>query len=311
MDVTPGSEAFEAYVEPARARAELWRLLPGMVIILGLWLFWTVLVLVLYTIVKAAAGAPSNLVFDRMVKLVEGQSPEQIAWVLATFIGVWPALWLVLSGLHGRSFASLFSAAGSVSAAGFGVGLALAAGFFAISLGVAILLDGPPQATGIDMSTWALWIVPIALLVIGQASAEEAVFRGYLLQQLAARFSNPLIWGVGPSSLFGFLHFSGSLPGITPYLYVTATFLFGLAAAVLVWRSGGLAMAMGLHTGINLLGLGVVGLEGVMAGAQIWRFPMENAERLMLGDALATLLLLLFVLSPACPIILASGRERD
>ena len=45
------------------------------------------------------------------------------------------------------------------------------------------------------------------------------MFRGYLLQQLGARFTG-LMDGLSPSILFGFLHYSPGLPTVTPWSYI-------------------------------------------------------------------------------------------
>lgn len=54
---------------------------------------------------------------------------------------------------------------------------------------------------------WSIWIVPIVLMILLQASAEEAVFRGYLQQYIAYYFPNFWVYGVIPSVIFGFLHY--------------------------------------------------------------------------------------------------------
>ena len=73
------------------------------------------------------------------------------------------------------------------------------------------------------LEEWLLALGPVATVIFLQASSEELVFRGYLPQQLAARFGNPAVWGFLPSILFGALH-AGNMPGdpsFTPYLIVS------------------------------------------------------------------------------------------
>ena len=93
--------------------------------------------------------------------------------------------------------------AGISSAAVLTVQLALAAVVFVL----------PPYGFG-GSATWNLpfgrWLVllPLSLsAIIVQCAAEEIVFRGYLQQQLAARFRHPAIWIGLPSVLFALGHY--------------------------------------------------------------------------------------------------------
>ena len=148
---------------------------------------------------------------------------------------------------------------------------------------------------------------PLAVVVFLHASAEEMIFRGYITQQLAARWRTPLVWAGVPALLFGLAHYSsGAALEISPYYYVAVTLLFGLTAAALVWRTGSLAAAMGLHTGMNVISLSATGMEGVVEGTQLYLYDASGAKALFLADGLSTLALLLFVLSPLCPL-----RARD
>ncbi len=51
-----------------------------------------------------------------------------------------------------------------------------------------------------------------------QTGAEELVFRGYLQQQLAARFASPLIWMVLPALIFGAVHYDPATAGPNVWL---------------------------------------------------------------------------------------------
>ena len=82
---------------------------------------------------------------------------------------------------------------------------------------------------------------------------------------------------------------------------VAAIGVAGLGAAALVWRTGSVAAAMGLHTGMNLFSVSGVGLEGVSEGTQMFLYDAAGAEILFVTDGVATLAILLFVLSPLCP----------
>ena len=291
----------EFYAAPGTARRGLWRLCVGIVLIVAGWLGWTVVVMSGFVLYKLAGGLGVKEALSALSAFLETPSPASVIFQLATFIGVWPAIWAVREYLHDQPFGTLFSPESGIRWGDFGRGIALAAGFWCVSMLIGSAIAGLPERTDLPLATWAAALAPLAVMVFLQASAEEMIFRGYILQQLAARWRSPLIWGVLPALLFGLAHYSsGSKLGVG-WEYVAVTLLFGLTAAALVWRTGSLAAAMGLHTGMNVISLSATGLEGVVEGTQLYLYDASGAKALFLADGLSTLVLLLFVLSPLCP----------
>jgi membrane protease YdiL (CAAX protease family) len=279
----------------------LWRLFVGVFLIAVGWLAWTVALFIGFVLYQLSSGLDITGSLAAMTAFVGSASPASIIFQLATFIGVWPTTWLVLKLLHGQRFGTVFSPEGRMRWGDFGRGLLLAAGFWAITMVIGLALVGMPERTGLPLSTWAVAFAPLALTVFFQASAEEMMFRGYILQQLAVRWRNPLVWGFLPAFLFGLAHYSnGSELGIGVH-YVVVTLLFGVTAAALVWRTGSLAAAMGLHTGMNIFSLSGIGLEGIVEGTQLFLYDASGAKTLFIADGVSTLAILLLVLSPLCP----------
>jgi hypothetical protein len=274
----------------------------GVFLIVAGWLIWTVTLFIAFVLYQLSSGLDVNESLAAMSAFVETTSPASIIFQLATFIGIWPTTWLVLKLLHRQSFGTLFSPEGRMRWGDFGRGLLLAAGFWLITMVIGLAMVGMPERTDLPMPVWAMALAPLAMMVFFQASAEELVFRGYLLQQLAARWQSPLVWGFLPALLFGAAHYSsGSELGIG-WHYMAVTLLFGLAAAALVWRTGSLAASMGLHTGMNLFSLSGIGVKGIVEGTQLYLYDASGAEILFIADGVATLCILLFVLSPLCPL---------
>jgi membrane protease YdiL (CAAX protease family) len=126
-------------------------------------------------------------------------------------------------------------------------------------------------------------------------------FRGYLVQQLGARFRNPLIWGLLPALVFGWIHYAnGSFPEYSYYYVVSAT-LFALIATVTVWRTGSLSMAMGMHAANNFASFMIVGTSDTMNSTQIWLLDIDDVMKSAPSDMAMLALLLAFVLSPWAP----------
>jgi membrane protease YdiL (CAAX protease family) len=89
-----------------------------------------------------------------------------------------------------------------------------------------------------------------------QAAAEEYLFRGYLLQAFGSLAATPWFGVVASALLFALFHGSQNLP-----LFIDR-FAFGLLAAVLAWRTGGLEAGIAAHTANNLLAYGSAALTG-------------------------------------------------
>ncbi len=72
-----------------------------------------------------------------------------------------------------------------------------------------------------------------------------------------------------------------------------AAFLAGLLFCALVWRSGSLWPAIGMHVAVNIIALTVLGLEGDIASTQLWIAGKADYIRLVQAD----IAMLLFVMS--------------
>jgi membrane protease YdiL (CAAX protease family) len=297
----PGGSPLERYVAPAAGRSGFWRVIVGIVLILVTWFAWTVVVMSVYVLWQIASGMPVRPALQSLGDMIEAGGPVSVLFQLATFAGIWPGIYIVVRGLHDQPFGTLFSPEARIRWGEFGGGLLLAAAFSAATLVLALVVVGIPERTALAPSTWLVAMIPLVPLVFLQASGEEMIFRGYLLQQLALRLRTPLVWAVVPAVLFGFAHYSGGTALGIGWHYVLVTATFGLAAAALVWRTGSLAAAMGLHTGMNVFAISGIGVKGVLEGNQLWLYEPGEAAALFTVDGIATFLILIFILSPLCP----------
>ena len=105
---------------------------------------------------------------------------------------------------------------------------------------------------------WAFLAV-IVLTSPLQAAAEEIFFRGYLLQALGSLFAQPWVGVVVSSVVFALFHGTQN-----PALFVDRL-VFGLLAALLVWRTGGLEAAIGAHVANNVSAYVFAGLTTSIA----------------------------------------------
>lgn len=120
-------------------------------------------------------------------------------------------------------------------------------------------LPAPAGAT-----VWISLLV-VVLLVPVQATAEEYVFRGYLMQAIGRWLRHPLFAILLPVPLFVIGHLYDPVGQ-------AAVGLFAVAAGWLAWRTGGLEAAIALHVVNNLLAflLGLLGLSDPAATDVGW-----------------------------------------
>lgn len=120
------------------------------------------------------------------------------------------------------------------------------------------------------------WLVLLPLTVpalLIQTGAEELLFRGYLQQQLAARFARPVIWLGVPAGLFALGHFQPGIAGDNALAMALWAGAFSLAAGDLTARTGTLGAALALHFANNATSLLLVALPGPLSGLALYIYP--------------------------------------
>jgi len=221
-------------VTPARPKAELWRTLIGFTMIVGFYLLFLLIVF-------------AGLAMDTRITI----NPRvEIGAFLGGFLGATIAVWLVLRYLHRRSFVSMigpFRPALRHFALGAGV-------VFAVQVVSLLIWSVPFDAIVMRSFGAVLLTLPVLIvLVLIQTSAEEFVFRGYLMQQLAARFATPVVWLIVPQALFALLHYDPTTMGGLAWPVVGIIFVYALLWADLTRISGIIGIACGWHFANNLL----------------------------------------------------------
>ncbi|MGA1179978.1 MAG: CPBP family intramembrane glutamic endopeptidase [Marivivens sp.] len=193
--------------------------------------------------------------------LATGTTAAGLTVQLAGFALPLALLGVVVWSLHGRSFASLFGSR-DLAFGGF------RSVFVKVLIVIAIMQAAPPWPGEEDIAmirpiaTWLLYLPLAVPAVVIQVTAEEAFFRGYIQQQLAARWASPQVWMIAPAVAFGSIHFLNAetlIEGIIWSLWAT---LFALSAADLTARHGSLGPAIGLHLANNLFAILFFGIDG-------------------------------------------------
>ncbi len=282
---------FASFVEPARRAPSLWRLAAGLLLCVGAYGLAAIAVL---AAVGFAAG-PGNRE-GWFVEFFRAETPRAVMAHLAVFLGMALGPMAAVLCFHKRRPATLFGRA-PVVLRHFVIAAAVTGVVAAVAIGLSLLLVWPVPGRAFD--AW-LSALPLALLLVAlQTGAEELLFRGYLQQQLAARFGSPLIWAVVPSLVFGALHYAPSSAGANAWMVAGAAALFGLAAADLTARTGSIGAAWGFHFANNVVALLLVATDGALSGLALYRMPYrmdDPAVAWVLPIDLLSMALIWFVL---------------
>lgn len=268
---TRHAAAFDAYVEPARERSELWRTLLGFALIAALFL------LVVAGLAAAVVFAGESIQLGMGYRLAFELNAGTTIFATLSMIGVLgltiPSLWLVLRYLHKRPLGSVISPSGRINwrmwRIAAGVVMAIA------SLDMVMTFFGEDVTRQMEISTWLPWAALALVLVFLQTAAEELVFRGYLQQQLAARFQSRWVWMVLPSVLFGALHWNTTTYGDNAYLVIAIATLIGLIAADMTARLGNLSAALGMHFANNVFVMILLNVKGQLSGVSLYLHEMD------------------------------------
>ena len=257
--------AFAAFVAPARPGRALWRTLLGLALILAIYAGSVALSLAVVGMVHGTDAA-----FRLAEELVYAESPGATLFLLATFAGMAAGPLVVAPLVHRRAPVTLFGRPARVLR-DFVAAAAATGALYALTVGIwSLFYDAVP---GLPPATW-LALLPLTLLgLLLQTGAEELVFRGYLMQQLAARFLSPLVWMLVPALLFALVHYNPELSGENAAILVGGTLLFGLFAADLTVATGSIGAAWGFHFANNVLALAVVSTQGTITGVALYLTP--------------------------------------
>lgn len=300
----PPETAFQQWVDAARPREQVWRTVVGLILIGVIWIVWTMALMfgaIFGGLVKPDAFQAMFGMAD--IPLTYADTITMLLIALGTIWGFTFGVWLVSKWIHKRPFMSVVAWDRRFSVSQFAIGCAIAAGYLAVSMGWSFISGNAPRRSELALETWLLALAPIAIVIFIQAASEELVFRGYLPQQLAARFGSPIIWGFIPSVLFGLMHAANS-PGDPTYAlyYVAIATIMGMVMLAMVWRTGSLAAAMGFHFINNIGALTLAGADQGPSSIALFVWSPAQLAASASSELLIIGLLLAFVFSPFVPL---------
>ena len=237
------------FVRPAEGRNSVSRYLLSLLLIVGLFFFGSILT-VFYMFLTSAFNPSLTINWD------EAALSDPLADIylqhIVYFIAI-PGIWIAVRFIMKRRFLSIITPNQSLNWKRIFFGF----GTYVVLLFVAGLIDfliHPDRFTlqEFHASRFLLLLAAAVLLVPIQTSAEEFLFRGFLLQFAGKLTANAVVLTVIIGGLFGALHFgnpemeNGALwAGIG---YVT----IGMIWTFITVKTGSLEMSLGGHAANNM-----------------------------------------------------------
>lgn len=263
------------FVAPARLQAELWRFVAGMVLAAFAYIM---LNQVFFQMVQGFISS-DRMQFLRDVQ--RGASPVAMYVLLFTFGFMSLSVGISAQLLHKRSFATLLGPLRACWEDFFSVTIVVVGVMMVVFLLPPWGMDAP-FVPNMPLTTWVLLLAPSLVFVLIQTSAEEIVFRGYVQQQLAARFSSPLVWMILPAVLFALGHYLPDTAGENALMIAVWAGAFGILMADLTARAGNLGPAIAVHFWNNVSAILIISLPGDLSGLALYLTPfgMDDTEAL-------------------------------
>jgi membrane protease YdiL (CAAX protease family) len=165
-----------------------------------------------------------------------------------------------------------------------------------VPIGIALEEIAPTSGEELTIAPdtgWQLVALVILLTTPLQAAGEEYFFRGWL-QQVVGAWCRPAWLAVVLPMLLSATAFAFAHGLQNPWLFGDR-FFFGLAASILVWRTGGLECAIALHVVNNLFAFGAAIATDTMTETMlITEVSALSGMLSMVGTAVSAALLLAF-----------------
>ncbi|MGM0706300.1 MAG: CPBP family intramembrane glutamic endopeptidase [Bacteroidota bacterium] len=194
-------------------------------------------------------------------------TPEALGLTDLQFFGVNMLPFVILLGVlavclpvfHRRPLRSIITPTEQIDWKRLGVGTAAWMGLMVATLGIEALVTTEELAITFEWKPFLYLLLLAGTLIPIQASVEELVMRGYLMQGAARALGSGWAAVLLSSALFGMLHWAN--PEVASFgagLMMAYYMGFGAFMALVALADDRLELAMGIHIGNNLFGTVVV-----------------------------------------------------
>ena len=241
----------DAYLDLARrGKNEWWRYLLAVLLILFCWqILGSGPTLILFAWVLFSGK--THTMMDAVN--LSGVDPT-LKFVALMLASVFFLLGIVLAMrfIHRRSWLSLITPSGSISWGSLFLGFGLWFGLAGLSSILEAVMHPGRYSWTFDPPRFFLFMLLALLFIPIQASTEELLFRGYLLQGVGLRMRRVWLLCLISGLLFMAPHFLNPEAAVNFALMGLGYFAMGAFLAYMTLRAGRLELALGVHTANNL-----------------------------------------------------------
>lgn len=265
--------AHNQLVQPARRRREIWRLFAGLILA-------GVIAFVLGTLLRSFLFALSpDIAAEVSGESAEGQgnTPTSLIILLYSFGLMIIGTFIAARVVQQRDPWSIIGPLDRAIRQFWAVLKMLALLVFVMAV-LPPYDMGEPLVPNLDFGLW-FTLLPLSLsAVFVQVASEEILFRGYIQQSLAARFSSPVFWMFLPAALFGLGHYLPEEAGENAWMIALWATLFGVLMADLTARAGTLGPAIALHLVNNVTAILIVSVPDSLSGLSLATTPYSLSD---------------------------------
>ena len=261
----PGAApAAPSYLDRARDGAGSWLTYTlGLLLILFAWL-WLGALLTIGAGLLLTPGTPID-------ELTEQPGARGLAIILVGFVPFLVATPLVVRWVLRRPWRTVVTGAASISWRRVLTG----AFWWALLVGLATLVDWAVHRDSYrwsyDPGTFWPYLLVALLLVPLQTTAEELLFRGYLVQWMSLATRRIVVLSVADGLLFAIPHLANPEAAGAQWYAWLVWWLYGVGWTWVSVRDGGIELAVGAHAANNLMGTVVIGYTaGALPVASLW-----------------------------------------
>ena len=261
-------KSYDLYSHNSIKKTEIWRSVIGLGLFLSILcsLYWFSLIII------------SNFEYFKFHEHLK----ISIILLFSSFLFWHLSLFCVVNLIHKRSYFSLLGSFGKINwwqflIAIFATFIVFLISFVLVPLEILVFeKENLPERIMISFWEWLPWVFPACIVVFIQISAEEMLFRGYLLQQLISRFKSFWVWAFFPSVVFGLGHFDYQSFGQNTYFYMVNAAIFGMFTSILTVKSKNLTYALGMHFFNNIIGVLFFGMGDNFSGLALINYYVDK-----------------------------------
>ncbi len=234
-----------------KVKNEAWRYVIGFLIIF----FITQLGSIPFTVAifsKIGLDGGSNLDIKNMMTILEN-SNLTLFYVLLPYVFGFFGIILVIKTLHNQSLLLLTTTRKKIDFNKIAISFIIAGFIIFFTVTISYLISPNEYLFNFKSDTFLILLIITILFMPLQASFEEYLFRGYLMQGLGGVFGNRWMPLLITSLLFGLLHFWNPEVSELGTIFLFQYVVTGLFLGLLTIMDDGMELSLGFHAGNNVL----------------------------------------------------------